>query len=314
MKNNTVVIACDQNYFWGVFLMAASMRMNGMDEPVLVAQSGFTPEMKECILQFGDIRVVDVPVFTRSLCCRKAAVMLMADTEYVTWADCDGMFVGNCSELLIPTSPDRIHVRARTIPDNHAVFVNGGLYKQGDRYGMVPAGVLDVWRRDVGGLAEPRLQTCVTACFISVHRSLRPFLERWQDQMDRVLPNRDVGLVDPSTRAYYQLDESVLNSLLFFLKGAPLPCEFRLDKDPRAFYVHWASIPKPWQAWSAATLRSHGQVMELMQWAGDHGLLRIPPPFMLNPRYARLHRHLTFMRLIQRIRRRINRFINSRKK
>ena len=32
MKNNTVVTAGDINYLWGIFLLIASMRKNGMDE------------------------------------------------------------------------------------------------------------------------------------------------------------------------------------------------------------------------------------------------------------------------------------------
>ena len=36
MKNNTIVTAGDRNYLWGLFLLIASLRKNGMDEPVMI--------------------------------------------------------------------------------------------------------------------------------------------------------------------------------------------------------------------------------------------------------------------------------------
>ena len=44
MKNNTIITAGDRNYLWGIFLMIASLRRNGMDEPVIVGTCGFDPE------------------------------------------------------------------------------------------------------------------------------------------------------------------------------------------------------------------------------------------------------------------------------
>ena len=40
MKNNTIITAGDRNYLWGIFLMIASLRRNGMDEPVIVGTCG----------------------------------------------------------------------------------------------------------------------------------------------------------------------------------------------------------------------------------------------------------------------------------
>ena len=49
MKNNTVVTVGDINYLWGLFLLIASMRKSGMDEPVLVGAHRFTPEAEEIL-------------------------------------------------------------------------------------------------------------------------------------------------------------------------------------------------------------------------------------------------------------------------
>ena len=39
--DNTICTAGDHNYLWGLFLLIASMRRFGMDEPVIVGTKGF---------------------------------------------------------------------------------------------------------------------------------------------------------------------------------------------------------------------------------------------------------------------------------
>ena len=58
MKNNTVVTAGGINYLWGLFMLIASMRKSGMDEPVLVGAHNFTPEAEAVLKQFGECRSV----------------------------------------------------------------------------------------------------------------------------------------------------------------------------------------------------------------------------------------------------------------
>lgn len=99
------------NYFWGVFLMIASMRCYGMREPVIVLGTGYTPEAGRLLSQFGDVTVHEASPSSRSLTCRKPEALLLAETDYATWVDCDGFFSGNCSALLTP--PDQDHIRIR---------------------------------------------------------------------------------------------------------------------------------------------------------------------------------------------------------
>ena len=113
MKNNTVVTAGDRNYLWGLFLLIASRRKTGMDEPVVVGAYDFTPEAEAILTQLGDVTIYPLSGMTRSLTCCKPLVMLQAKTEYITWADSDAYFVGNCSERLPPLSPGEIHSRMR---------------------------------------------------------------------------------------------------------------------------------------------------------------------------------------------------------
>ena len=43
-RDNTIVTIGDINYIWGIFLLLASARRSGMDEPFLVGVKKFTPE------------------------------------------------------------------------------------------------------------------------------------------------------------------------------------------------------------------------------------------------------------------------------
>lgn len=70
--------------------------------------------------------------------------------------------------------------------------------------------------------------------------------------MDCVLPTDNIGVTNKRRKHYHQLDESVLNAAITFVKDAPTPtAEFRLNKDQERFYVHFISQPKPWIAWTS---------------------------------------------------------------
>ena len=124
MKENTVVTIGDMNYLWGIFMLIASMRQNGMDEPVLVGGLNFTDEAIRLLQQFPDVRVAVLRPTAQSLTCRKPEVMLLADPDarYLTWVDSDGFFIGNCSHRLIPHQPHHIHVRRRAPAENPLAF------------------------------------------------------------------------------------------------------------------------------------------------------------------------------------------------
>ena len=53
MKNNTVVTIGDINYLWGIFLLVASIRKSGMDEPILVGTQKFD-DYCNLVQQFAD--------------------------------------------------------------------------------------------------------------------------------------------------------------------------------------------------------------------------------------------------------------------
>ncbi len=282
MKNNTVVTAGDMNYFWGVFLLAASMRKHGMDEPILVFADKYTPQAKELLTQFAPIRIVDAPPSKRSMTCRKAEAMLCADTEFMTWIDCDGFFSGNCSGMLAPERPEEIHVRLRG-----AAEMTGfrRFYGPGETHGAIPKAMTDVWQRDVGERSDAALPGCVSACALSIGATRRDFLERWDRQMKQVLPDDNVGVTDSRTTAYFQTDESVLNSLLSFMKDAPpISSGYRLNRKPGPIYIHFVCHPKPWKGWTDYSFTSYDAYIDVVKWLISQNY-RMPGalPFSLRP-------------------------------
>jgi len=269
MKNNTIITAGDRNYLWGIFLMIASLRKNGMDEPVIVGTKGFDSEAAAVLTGMGDVRLFPLDDFRRSLTCCKAMVMLQAGSDYITWVDSDGFFTGNCSARLIPESPDQIHIRMRSAEEQPQAFKG---YTYGEDGHQIPQAVLKVWKENIGGLDSPRIPRSCSACFLSVHRNARPFLEKWHEQMMTVLPAGNVGVVDRSLKYYHQLDESVLNSCLAFFPQAPRVSDtYRLNKDPNELFIHFIGQPKPWQGWTPSSIRHFDRYVSVVEFAQSQG-------------------------------------------
>ena len=138
--SNTIVLVSDRNYLWGVWMIIVSMRKNGMNEPVLVQGEGYTESDIAILKQFADVTVLNrVHGSGRNLCCSKPDIMLLPDTDYVTWADCDAIFFGNCSRYLT-AGPEHIHVEMRGERDNAGVFAK--IYEPNDIHGGIPAKIL----------------------------------------------------------------------------------------------------------------------------------------------------------------------------
>ena len=270
MKSNTIVLASDSNYVWGVFLLICSIRMNNMDEPVLILAKNYTPEDIECLQQFDDISIVEhTDDFGKNMNCIKPIAMLLAETEYMTWVDCDGLFTGNCSKYLVD-NPEKVHFRLRSNDENYHVFEKH--YRAEDGEKGIPKHILQIWQANVGENYEPLLETCGSTCFFSVHRNHRHLLEKWRDQIEKVLPHVCIGVCNSNSVAYFQTDESVLNSVLCFAKNVIKPGEYKLDKDNTAYYVHFTCHPKPWLCWTFSTIKHFDKTVELVQRAQEQGI------------------------------------------
>lgn len=277
---NTICTAGDSHYLWGLFLLVASMRRHGMKEPVLAGVKGFSPHDARVLEQFDGVRLMSLDHADHSLTCHKAEVMMKADSDFVTWADSDAMFKGNCSDLLVPPDEGMIRVRRRSAPEMPGAFPR--------RYDLNT--ILPTWREDVASVlrdqgleadpppppAVPDFLSC-SACYLSLARSQDRFLRVWHEMMMR-LPKGNVGVVDRSLACYHQLDESCLNACLTFMPGAPQVTEvYGLDRDPERIYLHFIGRPKPWEGWTRNAIRHFDTVVSTVEWAKREGL-ELPGP------------------------------------
>lgn len=314
---NTIVTIGDVNYLWGIFLLVASARKAGMQEPFLVGAKKFTPEAERVLTQLGGVTVTPLDGITRSLACLKAHVMLEVRTDYATWADSDAFFTGNVSDILPPDSPDQIHFRLRS-PDEMPAAFKGHAFGEDGR--SIPRAVLDVWRRDVAEVAgssrdEPRYATSGSSAFLSLSVArFRKFLETWNALQAKVLPERDVGVVDKSLLYYHQLDESTLNACLNFVPDAPAVQDvFKMDKDRSRLFVHFIAQPKPWAGWTKRAFRFFDEYVSVVEWAKAQGLaLPGPVPPCLRPgSKARMKALIPWMTLKPKLAKRLRRLFPS---
>ena len=261
--NTTVVTAGDANFAWGTFLLVASMRMNGMKQPVLVGAMGWSDEMKRRVEALGGVTIKDLPLSRQCVTCQKPLLMMddAIDTEWVCWADSDAAFVGDCTEWLCGANPDEIVIRRYDPPPADFTKEN-----------------LAVWKRDIekfcgGANAESRYTTRVNAPFIVINRKWKRFLETWNRQIQNVLPP-DVEIIMKHGSPYFQTDESVLGSLLCFLPDAPKIAERYAANgsvDKSRYFAHFAYNPKPWQMWNSYSLKWHGEVRPVVDWLLENG-------------------------------------------
>lgn len=283
MSRNTVVTACDRGYAWGVWMLVVSMRQHGMTEPVLVGTYDWPREWLEDIQRLPGVTTVALPTDDkRCVTCSKPVIMLKAETEFVTWVDCDGIFAGNCSDRIVGET-DHLYIRPRVPAESRDLYRRER--EPGDPPDTIPPKILEIWRRDVGEREEPaRLYSC-SACVISAHRGQRDFLEKWRQQMLKVLPD-DVAVVNKNSVAYFQTDESVLNSLLCFAADAPPVTEnYRANRVGESYFIHFAFNPKPWQMWNPYALRFYDHALDTVEFGIKAGWLpRAELPYTLNRR------------------------------
>ncbi len=279
----TLVTACDAGYFWGAFLLAASIRRHQLPGRVLVMQAGFDAAQQQLLAQFPDVtsRPAD-PANPYRFNNRKAEALLLADTEYLAWLDADCFIAGPVGGLLVPANGE-FQARRREPAENASAFDRS--YEPGEPRGGMPKSVLERWQRDVGERVTPRGDTTYPSnCFV-IHARHRPFLEHWDRQIRAVIPphapvlNRD----DP---AYALTDEAVLNSLLLFAHVAPAPAPYQLDRDPAAHVVHFIGSPKPWAGWTKPYLYCLPKVFELLAWLAREGYATPPVPPSFRPERA----------------------------
>ena len=282
MKNITIVSACDWNFLWGAYLLAASAARFLPETPVHILQTGFTDDDKALLEQFPTVKVLSLPDNDpRNVANRKSEALLSADTEFVAWLDADCMVIGDISKYLIPMNGE-FQIRMRAAAENAWVWRNH--YAPGEPRGGLPKSVLEKWRADVGQLEKPLVDSaCVTNCFV-LHQRHLDFVRQWKSQIAKVIPPAHAGVVDNRNPAYFMTDESVMTSLLAFSNIAPTPGEFLLDRDAKAHVAHFGANPKPWTQWRLRLWYCHPHIMSLLDWARASGYKLPPLPWSFEKR------------------------------
>lgn len=279
---STVVTACDHNFVWGAMLLGLSMRYQGMTCPYHVLAYDMPPE--DVLLLEG---IADTKVFpaqktdSRSICTQKPMAIATAETDIVVWMDADCIVSGNLEKFFL-CPDDSIQIRKRGKAENATVYRN--YYAAGDKYGSIPARVLQIWKEDVADRDTSRIdEVYQTNCFV-LKRAHLPFIALWQRQMEKVIPLQTTGVYNPQSIAYSMTDESVINSLFAFSNAAPPTSEYLMDKDPDAACIHFGLYPKPWQHWTMQAFNWYGYVQTLLQWAGSKGISLPQLPESFKPR------------------------------
>lgn len=250
-----------------------------------VLSVGLTDNEKRLLQQFPGTMVIEADKNNpRGPACRKGEAILAAaeidpETTYISLLDGDSLVTGDITRYLTPDG-ETLFPRIKTREEDGGVFASR--YEADDVFGSIPAKILSQWQADVGERTEPAVTGTVCGGNLTVHRKILPFIARWQDQINRVLPATTSGAHDFSSLAYSQVDESVLNSLLAFAHDAPTCKPTMLNIDPAAYLAHLGpNHPKPWVLWRPEKIRYYPQVARCFDWAAKEGyeLPKVPWTF-----------------------------------
>jgi hypothetical protein len=278
----TIVTACDRNFLWGAYLLAASAARFVPSVAVHLLYTGFAEDDLALFRQFPNVRLLPLSDENRrNVCNRKAEAMLSADSEFIAWLDADCMIIGDITELFIPLNGE-FQIQLRDRQENAQVWRHH--YAPGEPRGGLPREVLERWRADVGQLNQPRLDTTCVTNVIIIHRDRLDFIREWQRQIDRLFPPNDTGVVDKSRPEYFMTDESVFTSLLAFSRLAPPISEPRINREPARHIAHFGANPKPWKGWRLGVWYCNRPLLDLLDWARAQGHRLPPVPWSLRRR------------------------------
>ncbi len=277
MKSNSspsVVTITDSNYVLAVYILVASLRYHRVNCRINVLGVDLSALEKRLLEQFESTEVIDGESSNRgNATTRKAEAILSArdhDSEFITLLDGDCIATGDITPYLTPDRPG-IMSRLKSTAEDAGVFRKH--YSAGEEPGGIPRKILEVWQRDVGEREIPAIRNTVIGGNLTIHRDHLDFVERWRQQMSAVLPADDTGMAyDYDSIGYFQMDESVLNSLLAFSDDAPPRLDYLFNKDKHAYVAHLGpGKPRFWELWRFDRLRYHPQIMRILNWAKECG-------------------------------------------
>ncbi len=274
-KIPVAVTITDSNFFIAIFTLLLSLHYHKVRAKMHVLSVNLSEEEKCLLRQFPGTQVIEAnPDNSRGPASRKGEAILAAarispEATHISLFDGDTLATGDITEYLCPEG-EALFGRWKTPEEDGRIFASR--YAADDTVGTIPRQILQIWQQDVNERTTPRIHNTVCGGNLTVHRNALGFIERWQSQMNKVLPENLMGAHDFNSKAYFQVDESVLNSLLAFAHDAPTALPAKLNIDPKAYVAHLGpNTPKPWVLWRPEKLCYYPQVAGFFAWAKKEG-------------------------------------------
>ena len=269
IKKSTIVSACDSNYFWGAFLLAASIQYNYVKSDFSLLAFQLSDKENEILQQFPFCQIIpSESEISRSVCTTKPDAIFASTTDFTTWMDSDCIIKGDVSSLLV-SDPDKLLIRFRQIIENSTVYIKH--YNTSKEIGFIPESVKNIWKNDVSERTSPRYSSTVLSNCFTLHKKYFPFIKKWQKQMEKVIPETVSGVYNSASKAYFMTDESVLNSLLLFSHEIPKIGLYPYDKNPESCVIHFGTNPKPWIQWTRRSIAHYEYVLKMLDSIAKQG-------------------------------------------
>jgi len=306
--NSCITLLSDKKYFIAVYTLVLSLKFHKVKSYVSILSIDLSDLQIKMLEQFENVTVERTKtVSKRHPVFLKPEAILTAkkfEVTHCSFFDSDCIVTGDISRYLCPTD-DCLHASVKSSEEDKSIF---SMYFSEKSEQSIPNKILQIWSKDVGEKELPYRSSTVCSNNITMLKKHLPFVERWQTQMDKVLPDQDRGAHDNSSTAYFQVDESVLNSLLFFATDAPTVKETKLSSDSKRYLAHLGpNNPKPWIFWRKDKIRFYPMIVEYFEWAQKKNFLLPNIPWTYKRKYkilvyigAELHSiFLNFKRLIK---------------
>ncbi|QHI70551.1 glycosyltransferase family protein [Tichowtungia aerotolerans] len=290
MRSKTIVTACDRNFAAGAFLMLSSLRRHGVNIPVHILERDLPDADRKLLEQVDGVTLFPASenAMLQHMVYEKYEAVRTAASDLIIWMDSDCIVTGDITPQIDATGAG-LQIRMR--PENEIAYLFRQRYCVDDQKGKMPRSVLEIWKKDIGERETERISTsCNAHCFV-INRSWVGFLERWKNQMLKVIPQETSHIiVNERSPAYPFIDESVISSMLAFCEEAPAITEFQFDRDPAHSVIHFGGSPKPWQRWLQRNLVWFDEIMDNLDWAEQQGWTYPGRPWFLKRKYKTICR------------------------
>lgn len=278
--NSTIVTAGDKRFFWGMYLLVASMRMHGMKNPILCLVKGLSKDEEHALEQFS-VKLCRSEEISLPVQAQKPSALFMGaqNAEYITWMDADCLVDGDISERLIPGTPQDILIRFRNREENRLRF------RDLKTDGEIPECVKDIWREDVSESSQCKIETTCVTNVLTIHRCNLPLIEKWDRQIRAISLkgfNRCKFAYTHSS-GFGISDELILNSLLAYAEIPYAISAYKLNEQKGKYLLHLGLKPKPWEMWTVPMLKYYGLVASIVKWTRQNGFCSPPLPWSFIP-------------------------------